>query len=125
IEKEDENLLKRWDKFFEIRKIVLKKIEEKREQKIIGSSLESKIIIKCDKETTEFLKSFYKINTLFIVSEVEILESENFEVIVEKTKNKKCQRCWVYFPEVGKDEKYPELCDKCINVIKQEFSIKL
>ncbi|MCM8818799.1 MAG: isoleucine--tRNA ligase [Candidatus Omnitrophica bacterium] len=120
IEKIDNQLLERWNKFFEIRKIVLKKIEEKREQKIIGSSLESKVIIKCDKETTEFLKSFYKINTLFIVSEVEILESENFEVIVEKTKNKKCQRCWVYFPEVGKDEKYPELCDKCINVIKKD-----
>lgn len=124
IEEEDKNLIDRWNRFFEIRKIVLKKIEEKREEKIIGSSLESKVIIKCDKETGQFLSSFYKIQTLFIVSEVEIKESDNFEIIVEKTKNKKCQRCWVYFPEVGKNEEFPDLCEKCINVLKTDFSAR-
>ncbi|MCM8766829.1 MAG: isoleucine--tRNA ligase [Candidatus Omnitrophica bacterium] len=122
IEKEDENLLKRWDKFFEIRKIVLKKIEEKREQKLIGSSLETKVIIKCDKENFEFLNSFYKIQTLFIVSEVEIQLDKKFDVKVEKTNNKKCQRCWIYFPEIGKDSEFPDLCEKCIKVIKKDFS---
>ncbi|MCM8785478.1 MAG: isoleucine--tRNA ligase [Candidatus Omnitrophica bacterium] len=121
IEKVDEDLIKRWDKFFEIRKIVLKKLEEKREEKVIGSSLEAKVIIKCDKENFEFLNSFYKIQTLFIVSEVEILESVNFEVIVEKTNNKKCQRCWVYFPEIGMDSEFPDLCEKCAKVIKNDF----
>ncbi len=120
IEKEDKNLIERWDRFFEIRKIILKKIEEKREEKLIGSSLEAKVIIKCDRQMEEFLKSFYKLNTLFIVSEVEILNSENFEVIVEKTKNKKCQRCWVYFPDVGKNEFYPDICEKCIKVLKED-----
>ncbi|MCM8807734.1 MAG: isoleucine--tRNA ligase [Candidatus Omnitrophica bacterium] len=120
IEEEDKNLLDRWNKFFEVRKIVLKKIEEKREEKIIGSSLECKVIIKCEKELYEFLKSFYKIQTLFIVSEVEIIESDKFEVIVEKTRNKKCQRCWIYFPEVGKNDEFPDLCEKCINVIKTD-----
>mgnify|MGYP001081150833 CR=1 FL=1 len=120
IEEENKELIKRWEKFFEIRKIVLKKIEEKREEKIIGSSLESKVIIKCDKGLKEFLESFYKIETLFIVSEVEILLSDNFEVIVEKTKNKKCKRCWVYFSDVGENKEFPDLCKKCINVLKQD-----
>jgi isoleucyl-tRNA synthetase len=121
IEDIDENLIERWNRFFEIRKIVLKKIEEKREEKIIGSSLSAKVIIKCDKDTYEFLKSFYKLNTLFIVSEVELYEGENLEVIVERTENKKCERCWVYFPEVGKNSEFPDLCEKCINVIKEDF----
>ncbi|MCS7180550.1 MAG: class I tRNA ligase family protein, partial [bacterium] len=122
IEQEDKELLERWDKFFEIRKIVLKKLEEKREEKIIGSSLEAKLTILSDKDTYEFLKSFYKLNTLFIVSEVEIKESDKFEIKVEKTKNKKCQRCWIYFPQVGKNESFPDLCEKCIDVIKSDFS---
>jgi isoleucyl-tRNA synthetase len=121
IEDIDENLIERWDKFFEMRKIVLKKIEEKREEKIIGSSLQAKVIIKCDRDTYEFLNSFYKLNTLFIVSEVEVYIGENLEVIVEKTKNKRCERCWVYFPEVGENSEFPDLCEKCINVIKEEF----
>ncbi|MCM8804871.1 MAG: isoleucine--tRNA ligase [Candidatus Omnitrophica bacterium] len=120
IEKEDRNLIERWERFFEIRKIVLKKIEEKREEKLIGGSLEAKVIIKCNREKEEFLNSFYKLNTLLIVSEVEILNSDDFEVIVEKTKNKKCQRCWVYFPEVGKNGEFPQLCEKCINVLKED-----
>jgi isoleucyl-tRNA synthetase len=121
IEDIDENLIERWNRFFEIRKIVLKKIEEKREEKIIGSSLQAKVIIKCDKDTYEFLNSFYKLNTLFIVSEVELYEGENLEVIVERTENKKCERCWIYFPEVGKNSEFPDLCEKCINVIKEDF----
>ncbi len=120
VEEPDKNILERWDRFFEIRKLVLKKLEEKREEKLIGSSLEAKVIIKCDNKMAEFLNSFYKINTLFIVSEVEILNDNNFEIIVEKTKNKKCQRCWVYFPEVGEDKEFPDLCRKCISVIKKD-----
>jgi len=120
LKNEDIDLLNRWDKFFEIRKIVLKKLEEKREEKIIGSSLEAKVIIKCDKETSEFLKSFYKLHTLFIVSEVEIINGENLNVEVEKTKNKKCERCWVYFPDVGEDKEFPDMCKKCINVLKND-----
>ncbi|MFN4227630.1 MAG: isoleucine--tRNA ligase [Candidatus Ratteibacteria bacterium] len=122
IEKVDEDLIKRWDKFFEIRKVVLKKLEEKREEKLIGSSLEAKVIIKCDRENFEFLSSFYKIQTLFIVSEVEIENDEKFDVRVEKTNYKKCQRCWVHFPEIGTDSEFPDLCEKCIKVIKKDFS---
>ncbi|MGB9678151.1 MAG: class I tRNA ligase family protein, partial [Candidatus Ratteibacteria bacterium] len=113
IENEDKNLLDRWNRFFEIRKHILKKLEEKREQKIIGSSLEAKVIIECDKETSEFLRSFYKLQTLFIVSDVEIVNGEKLNIKIEKTNNKKCQRCWVYFPEVGKNKDFPELCKKC------------
>ncbi|HOM26973.1 MAG TPA: isoleucine--tRNA ligase [bacterium] len=123
IEEEDKNLLDRWDKFFEIRKMVLKKLEEKREEKIIGSSLEAKVIIECDKDTSEFLKSFYKLQTLFIVSEVEITNGENLNLKVEKTNNKKCQRCWVYFPEVGENKDFPDLCEKCIKAIKEDFLV--
>jgi len=123
IEKYDEEILERWNKFFEIRKSVLKKIEEKREEKIIGSSLDAKVIIKGDRETIEFLKSFPKIETLFIVSEVELIEDEKFEIIVEKTEWEKCKRCWVHFPEVGKNSEFPELCNKCIEVLKEDGHI--
>ncbi len=117
----DRKLLERWDRFFKIRKEILKKIEEKRESKLIGSSLEAKIIIKSQKEEIEFLKSFENLEKLLIVSEVDLEEGEK-EIIVEKTNYKKCQRCWGYFSDVGKDKEFPDLCSKCIKVLKKDFA---
>jgi isoleucyl-tRNA synthetase len=51
---------------------------------------------------------------------VEIINGENLNVEVEKTKNKKCERCWVYFPDVGEDKEFPDMCKKCINVLKND-----
>lgn len=115
----DIEILKRWEKFFQIRKEILKKIEEKRESKVIGSSLEAKVIIKDSKENVEFLKSFENIEKLLIVSEV-LIEEGKKEIIVKKTELNKCQRCWGYFSDVGKDGQFPDLCSKCIKVIKED-----
>jgi len=117
----DRKLLERWDRFFKLRKEILKKIEEKRESKLIGSSLEAKVIIKSQKEEIEFLRSFENLEKLLIVSEVNLEEGEK-EIIVEKTNYKKCQRCWGYFSDVGKDREFPDLCSKCICVLKKDFA---
>lgn len=117
----DRKLLERWDRFFKLRKEILKKIEEKRESKLIGSSLEAKVIIKSHKEEIKFLKSFENLEKLLIVSEVNLEEGEK-EIIVEKTNYKKCQRCWGYFSDVGKDREFPDLCSKCICVLKKDFA---
>ena len=121
-EQVNKELLERWDKFFQIRKDVLKKIEEKREEKLIGSSLESKVIIRGKKEEIEFLRSFQNLEKILIVSEV-ILQEGNDEIIVERTNYKKCQRCWGYFSEVGQDIEFPDLCNKCIKVIKENNNV--
>ncbi|MCM8820956.1 MAG: isoleucine--tRNA ligase [Candidatus Omnitrophica bacterium] len=119
INQPDKKLLERWERFFDIRKIVLKKIEEKREEKVIGSGLEAKVIIKADKETLEFLKGFEGLEGLFIVSEVLISSGENLDVTVEKTSFGKCQRCWVHFPEIGSPQA-PEICFKCQKVLEED-----
>ena len=36
----------------------------------------------------------------------------------ERSKNQKCERCWNYFPSVGKDSKYHTLCSRCIGVVE-------
>lgn len=115
----DMKLLDKWERFFEIRKQVLKKIEEKREEKIIGSGLEAKVIIKGDRETVEFLQGLEGLAGLLIVSEVVISSGDTFDITVEKTLFGKCQRCWVHFPEIGTPEA-PEICFKCQQVLKDD-----
>jgi isoleucyl-tRNA synthetase len=129
IETADKDILERWERFFEIRKQVLKKIEEQRESKVVGSSLEAKVTIAADGETLGFLQSFEGLTGLFIVSEVVLSPSQPsprrvegdkwLEITVEKTSFGKCQRCWVHFPEVGSGDA-PELCSKCRQVLKDD-----
>ena len=118
----DEKLLEKWEKFFEFRKKVLKKIEEKREAKEVHGSLEAKVKISVPGEMFEFLGEFEKPESLFIVSEVEIEKGNETEITVGKTSLKKCSRCWVHFPDVGSNPDYPDICEKCIKAIGENSS---
>jgi len=128
----DSEMLARWERFFELRKQVLKKIEEQREAKVVGSSLEAKVRISADKETLEFLKSFKGLPRLFIISEVLLSsvpsplrgegqgEGDKMEITVEKTSFGKCKRCWVHFPEVDASDPSEEICSKCKKALQDD-----
>jgi isoleucyl-tRNA synthetase len=54
------------------------------------------------------------------------LESANNGEIFDKlflkagvSDSNKCDRCWNYRKEVGKIEKYPTLCNRCVEVIDE------
>ncbi|OQB73171.1 MAG: Isoleucine--tRNA ligase [candidate division TA06 bacterium ADurb.Bin131] len=115
----DDGLLKRWEKFFEFRKIVLKQIEEKRASGEVGSSLEVEIEIKTDLEYKKFLESFQPyLTNLLMVAECKISEnSTDLEVTARKTNLAKCARCWIHHPTVGKSDEHPYLCEKCFSVV--------
>ncbi|MGH7827577.1 MAG: isoleucine--tRNA ligase [Candidatus Binatia bacterium] len=43
-------------------------------------------------------------------------------IAVFKAQGKKCQRCWKYDRDVGKDEDYPDVCPRCAAVLKSGVS---
>jgi len=103
-----------WERIFSIRDEVLKKLEEARGEKKIGSSLEAKVILTVDKETTRFLISYFEdLRYIFIVSQVEVQEGDALAVEIQKADGAKCERCWNYSLQVGKSEKYPTVCERC------------
>ena len=65
---------------------------------------------------------------LFIVSSVSISKDlpekgatqENIPINIEITKadGKKCQRCWNYNKDVGKDAGHPGLCPRCMKAVE-------
>jgi len=116
-EKQDfETLLKVRDK-------VLKALEEARAGKLIGNSLEAKVILEIPASLQPTLDKYFKdLPMLFIVSAVEIKPSVEPEgkVTVELAPGQKCQRCWNYSLDVGKSAEYPELCSRCEAVLKGE-----
>ena len=122
----------KWQQIIKLRKEVNKKLEKARqgENKIIGNSLDAKVsLFSKDSSLQEFMKSDISLlETVFIVSKVEIAEStdENFtkaeeveglEIKITRAEGEKCERCWKY-DNLGVDAEHPTLCPRCTEVLK-------
>jgi len=95
----------------EAREDVLKKLEEAREGKIIGNSLEAQVTVHADSSSYPLLEKYKEsLPELFIVSSVSLKDDAREEVKIEV-----CS--WNYSPEVGSSQKYPEFCKRCEQVV--------
>ena len=102
-----------------LRDIVLKELETARAEKVIGQSLEAKVILTVNKEFKELTDKYEDfLADFFIVSEVELKTGKEIEAEVIKTYGLKCSRCWKY--EVEEDyDKELELCKRCKTVLNK------
>ncbi len=123
----DADLESRWERFMGIRDIVLKALENSREKKEIGNSLEAEVELSVFKsEDAEFLSSFgADLPGLFLVSDVKISQASRrgedpAEVAVRRASGSKCERCWNWRKTVGKDTEHPTLCHRCVEVLRHE-----
>ena len=94
---QNKNLNEKWEKLKKIRDVANISIENKRADKLIGSSLESNIKIKLKKDLYNIAKNF-DLAELCITSAAEVLLDNNLdeEVNVEtsKAEGNKCNVCW-------------------------------
>jgi len=121
------NLEKSFDELKRVRKSVTAALEIKRNEKLIGSSLQAKAIIYIPSEIKQVLSTL-DLAEMCIVSGVEIKDiaektpsSMNFEeedifVDISLAEGDKCQRCWTILPEVKDNQDH--LCNRCDNVWK-------
>jgi len=116
-----DGLKDKYQAFMELRNNVLKALEEARNEKIIGKSLNAKLILYPSPETKDLLLSIkHDLAQLFIVSECVIASGEGtftFEGIsidVEKREGHTCARCWQVVDTLTDDE----LCDRCERVVE-------
>lgn len=112
----DNDLESLFDNFMSYRDIVLKRLEEARNAKIIGKSFNAKLIITLDDKSKEIFNKI-KDDTaqLLIVSQVEFKDGKEFNVEVEAAQGEVCSRCWMIVPSINSDE----LCDRCAKIIAQ------
>ncbi|MGI8995589.1 MAG: class I tRNA ligase family protein, partial [Pyrinomonadaceae bacterium] len=128
----DKELLKSWADLFEIRELVLRKLEAARNQKIIGSSLEAHVKIAALGKTYELLEQHrQELPTVFIVSQVSLSQVHtaedsspspiNVSVLVERAKGKKCERCWKYSEHTVELPRYggAVVCERCAAVLAE------
>lgn len=120
-----------WEKLIAISGDIKKELEEARKKKIIGSSLEAKVLIFCDDVSLKWIEeSKEDIKMILIVSEIEVNHDlgkgkgkgkglENWKGIgveVQRASGRKCERCWMYgiFENEGQ-----VLCKRCIEVLER------
>jgi len=126
----DDQLLEEFQHLLLVRDDVLKALEEARTSDLIGHSLDAHVYIEPKNEEIAALLKKYEgiLDEFFIVSAV-TLTDENLEgavtgqfvdVLVKHADGEKCQRCWKYHPDTGKDEKHPETCPRCSAVLRGE-----
>lgn len=129
----NEELDIKWAEIIKIRKEVNKILEKARqgENRIIGNSLDAKVELYSDDEKLkEFLVENRELLELaVIVSELKVAslgedfvqgeELERLFIKVTHADGEKCERCWKYTTEIGKDEEHSTLCPRCATVLKK------
>lgn len=112
----------KWSFIYNIRESVNKVLEDARNAKIIGKSLEANIIIHCgsEEEAEKYNAIAGQLAEILIVSGVSVVKDKEgdteFEVV--KAVGEKCERCWAYSDTVGSDSEHPTLCARCAAAIK-------
>ena len=124
----DESLLKEYALISKLRSEVLKVLETKRQEGVIGSAQEASVMLNIkDASTKEAFNKFSKVEQerLFIVSKVELVDEklandmELSSINVKENNGHKCERCWNYVDHVTEVDGV-HLCDRCLDAIKEE-----
>ncbi|MBX5480582.1 MAG: isoleucine--tRNA ligase [Myxococcaceae bacterium] len=123
----DAVLMQTFEKILAVRSAVQTLLEAARRDKLIGASLEARLVLHATGEAKTFLTQHAKdLPSYFIVSQVELVDAApagaqplslnvfgggaTVSAKVEKARGEKCPRCWAYSEAVGKTA---PVCEKC------------
>jgi len=105
------------DQLLRLRGVIGQAIEKARQEKLIGNALEAGVILNSDSDITMKIEK-EELEEFFILSDLTIVQAKEASASITKTPHKKCARCWRHRTYVGASAAYPELCDRCENVVK-------
>jgi isoleucyl-tRNA synthetase len=122
--------LEKWPKLIEVRNAVLKALEVARQNKFIGGSLEARVCLEAEGDLQNLLaESLKALPSIFIVSQVELCTGSlagepdtdipGLRIRIEKALGRKCERCWNYSEQVGRDIRYPTVCERCSAALEE------
>ena len=119
----------RYERLLAVRGAVNRALERLRTSGTIGRSLDARVAIHAaDPALGEWLAGADR-EGLFIVSEAALADypvgEEDAElagvwVRAERSPHARCERCWARRPSVGMDTTEPDLCDRCLAVLRSE-----
>jgi isoleucyl-tRNA synthetase len=125
----DEPLAAKWERLLAARAVVTKALEDARQKSVIGHSLDARVqLVPADGLRSILSEQVEGLPAFLIVSQVELADalgaaestaqSPDLTVGVAPARGAKCGRCWNFSEAVGRDELYPELCERCAPVVR-------
>lgn len=137
----DHDLLRRWSRLRAIRDVVNVDLENLRQQKTVGTSLEARVELRAWGTTATLLERYREdLPMLLITSEVELSAGSQvpdeldlsdtvgtvwrepdgtLQVTVGRVDGVKCARCWRYVRSVSTDTEVEGLCERCIGALSE------
>lgn len=114
-----------WQQIIEVRNQVNKHIEEMRQGGQLRSSLQALVTIEADPQTVALLGRIgEELRFVLITSGASVSDEpvpgavptdiDGLKLVVTKSDQEKCVRCWHFRPDIGEHVAHPELCDRCI-----------
>lgn len=122
-----------WQQFMTIRSHVLKGLEEARNNKVIGKSLEAKADLYLTANQQALLDRLNaNIKQVLGVSALTIHDvddapadavsfDDQVAVKISAAPGEVCQRCRMTTEDVGSDPAYPQLCARCAKIVRDNF----
>jgi isoleucyl-tRNA synthetase len=122
----DTSKIENWGKLLDVRREIFIGLEDARKNKVISSSLESKVVLSADDPRAGLLKEYKSwLPALLIVSQVEMGAPQREPAIggvlrsIQRADGSKCERCWNYSTHVGASAVYPTLCERCVPTVEE------
>jgi isoleucyl-tRNA synthetase len=128
----NEELGEKWRTLVAVKGEISKAIEAARKNKVVGHSLDAAVAVAPPEKLRELIASHREdLKALQIVSQLDVVtreelaadayeskEIEGLYVGVAKARGQKCQRCWIYSEDLGKDPEHPAICGRCLTNLK-------
>ncbi|MGP8054283.1 MAG: isoleucine--tRNA ligase [Limisphaerales bacterium] len=120
-----------WKTLFRLRETVLPKLEEKRQQKMIGKSLDvhvytifapnvaAQATIDIVKKYQHEFKELLNISQFTFKQDVSGQFSGEIDFNVFQADGQKCERCWHWETDVGSNSEHPTICSRCVEAVLQ------
>ncbi|GLB47015.1 isoleucine--tRNA ligase [Philodulcilactobacillus myokoensis] len=131
----EDQVYKEWNQFMELRKDVLKSLEEARDAKVIGKPSEAKLTLYLNDDVKNLFNSLGgndEIRKVLMVSQLNTADaskaddhadkySDDFYVLAQHADGKPCRRCRMFKTDVGSDSDYPNFCARCAKLVRKDF----
>jgi isoleucyl-tRNA synthetase len=116
-----------WETLLKVRALVMVELEAMRAAKSIGKSLEASVAVMVTEGSAEaavMMKYEAALAEFFNVSQATVqavgATQQSAAVLIETTlaAGARCGRCWRVVPDVGVDERWPEVCARCSEALE-------
>ncbi|MGP8269352.1 MAG: isoleucine--tRNA ligase [Terracidiphilus sp.] len=112
-------MLEEWKQLFVVRDAALVLLENERQAKLIGKSLEAQLKIAASGDFLSILQRYKDgLKEIFNVSDVTILEGPE-SIVPLPASGTKCARCWNFMPEVSNYGIWENVCTRCQSALKE------